>query len=478
MIGPGDFVDEYVVLPFRQGKLEDKFLVTTDAGSWALLTNRELDLLNAHRVETDARLFASLRAAGIVVTEQDFPDVKARMKDRLWHLTKGTSLHVLAVTDDCNFACKYCYANTKGKQKMSVDTAEKVVDFVMQSPAETVIIEFSGGEPLLNFEAIKAAVEKARPIVEKNGKGLGFAMIHNGTNWDEEKVRFFMDNHIGVCFSLDGPEDLHNIHRPYRVGGGSYKDVVRWIRRFQREGYPGLNALPVITRHSLSRGKDIVDEYLSHGFNIVRFKYLSYFGRAPALWKEIGYTPEEFVKAWKDVLEYMYELNNRGIDVKENITQVMARKLFSRLDPGFCELQMPCGAGLSQLAYAPDGSVYTCDEGRMFEEFRIGDVSMSYPQVMKSSVLQGLSMSSSGLFNLCDSCELKPFCGICPLETYNRTGSIDAKIAFDRRHKMHREMLRYLIKRASKDGKFRQMLENWARSTEKRQFYFGAKDIY
>jgi uncharacterized protein len=472
LIGPSDFVDDYVVMPFRSGKLDGKFLVTTDAGCWALLSPGEFGLLQSRELQSDPDLFASLRAAGIIATREDFPDVKKRMREKFWFVTKGTTLHVVAVTNDCNLACKYCYSNTKSREKMSVETARKVADFIIPSRSNTHIIEFSGGEPLLNFEAIKTVVERSRRLADRMGKELGFAMIHNGTGWNDERMEFFMKNRIGICFSLDGPEDLHDLHRPYRAGGGTYRDVVKWVGKFRHAGYESLNAIPVITRHSLRRGREIVDEYLAHGFTNVRFKYLSYFGRAPAIWDEIGYRPAAFVKAWKDVIEYMFELNQRGIPVHEDLATTMAKKLFLRLEPGNCEMQMPCGAGIGQLAYSPDGSVYTCDEGRMFEEFRIGDVDMKHSEVMKNAVLRNLSLSSSGFLNLCGTCELRPFCGICPLESYNQTGTTEINVAFNRRHKMHKEMLRYLIGRSSRDPEFRGMLEGWARSG-RRSFFFG-----
>ena len=238
---------------------------------------------------------------------------------------------------------------------MSEETAKKLVKFIMSSPSKTIIVEFSGGEPLLNFEGIKYLVRESKKVAKEKGKEVIFAMIHNGTNWDKKKMKFFIEEKIGICFSLDGPEDLHNKQRPYRGGGGSHKKVVEWIKKFRKVGYPSLNAIPVVTKVTLQRGRELVDEYLSLGFRRIRFKYLTYFGRAADSWDELGYTPDEFLKAWKEVIEYIFELNKRGIFVIEGVTQILAKKIFQSKDPGFCELQMPCGAGIGQLAYSPDG---------------------------------------------------------------------------------------------------------------------------
>lgn len=478
MIGPRDLTDEgYLVLPFNAGKQGGRFLVTNDTGAWALLEPEEMDLLRTRRVESDPDLFSKLRSAGIIITKEDMPEVRGRMNNKFWFLGNGASLHVVAVTDRCNLKCQYCYAKKDEGEVMTTETAEQVADFITRSPSEMLIVEFSGGEPTTNFDAIKATVLKVKGLAKERGKQYGFAIVNNGTNLDKEKAKFIVDNNIGMCFSLDGPEDLHNLHRPYRHGGGSYEDVVKSIRRFKKMGTIGVRAIPVITRHSLQRGRDIVDEYLSHGIRIVRFKYLSYFGRAAEHWDELGYEPGEYLEAWKDVIDYMYELNMKGIEVRENMTQVIARKLFNRVDPGFCELQMPCGAGISQVAYAPDGSVHTCDEGRMFEEFKMGHVTQDYWEVMDSDVLKSMILESSGFTDICSECELKPFCGVCPLESYNLKGSMDSRVVFDRRHKVHEGMLRHIIQRCSDDPKFYQMLKRWSKK-RRVAFYDPVKKVW
>ena len=43
---------------------------------------------------------------------------------------------------------------------------------------------------------------------------------------------------------------------------------------------------------------------------------------------------------------------------------------------------------------------------------------------------------------------------------------------FDRRHKIHGAMLRYLIKRSSEDAGFRKMLISWL-DERRRPYYFG-----
>ncbi|HDR53603.1 MAG TPA: His-Xaa-Ser system radical SAM maturase HxsB [archaeon] len=452
----------YDVPSFRVKKVNDKFLVTNHLGGWTMLNTDDLKQLNSHSVHKNPRLFSQLIESGLAFTPETILGIGSRMKRKFWHIYNGTSLHVVAVTNRCNLKCTYCYASTENRSQMTPETAKKVADFVFQSPARIQVVEFSGGEPLLNFEAIRTIVERSEKLARQTGKTVGFSMIHNGTQWSDEKRDFFIRHKIGICFSLDGPKSLHNLHRKYISGGGTYDDVVKSIRKFRELDYPRLHALPVITKHSLPHWKDIVDEYIKLGFDSIRFKYLGFFGRAPEEWKRLGYTPEEFVNVWKQVVDYIYQLNKDGVKFDEGITRIIAGKFFSEQDPGYCELQMPCGAGLGQLAYSPDGGVYTCDEGRMFEEFQLGTVDQPLNQLLNSPVLKGMMVASCGLANLCDACALQPFCGSCPLEAYRQTGSLNIKMPLDRRCHIHGAMVEHLLQKMDEDPEFRALMTSWA----------------
>ena len=68
--------------------------------------------------------------------------------------TTKIKMLALAVTGRCNFACRYCYAAPLDAQDMSIDTAFKALKLAAQS-GENFVLQFTGGEPLLNFPVIK-----------------------------------------------------------------------------------------------------------------------------------------------------------------------------------------------------------------------------------------------------------------------------------------------------------------------------------
>ena len=61
------------------------------------------------------------------------------------------------ITEDCQFACKYCYLTGKNRKgKMDFDIARRTIDYLISSrkdfPQDSIIFEFIGGEPLLEID--------------------------------------------------------------------------------------------------------------------------------------------------------------------------------------------------------------------------------------------------------------------------------------------------------------------------------------
>ena len=65
---------------------------------------------------------------------------------------------VLSLTGQCNFACRYCYAAEHDRSMMSPETALAAVKLAAAG-GERFVIQFSGGEPLLNFACLQEVAD-------------------------------------------------------------------------------------------------------------------------------------------------------------------------------------------------------------------------------------------------------------------------------------------------------------------------------
>ena len=73
-------------------------------------------------------------------------------------MTSKIKMLVLSLTGKCNFACRYCYAAEHERICMQKETA--LAALKMAPRDESFILQFSGGEPLLNFKVLRAVVEQ------------------------------------------------------------------------------------------------------------------------------------------------------------------------------------------------------------------------------------------------------------------------------------------------------------------------------
>ncbi|MBI4352227.1 MAG: His-Xaa-Ser system radical SAM maturase HxsB [Elusimicrobia bacterium] len=417
-------------------------LLSNDAGFSAALSKADFARFSSGRLGAGEALYGELAAKGFVREMTDFESYAAACSKKNAFLGAGPGLHILVMTLRCNHKCLYCQSGALGaagaRTDMSAATARKCVDFALKSTNPGITIEFQGGEPLLNWKTLKDTALYARRRGGELNREVRLALVSNFSLMSEEKARFLVENEVSVCTSLDGPADLHNKNRIF-TGGNSHADTVKWLGYFaaraakQVPEYKTFNpsALLTVSKYSLGREKEIVDEYVRRGLADIFVRPLAPIGYARNLWPRIGYSAEEFARFYRNTLDYILELNAAGKKIKERHAVIMLEKIVNGGDPGYLDMRCPCGAAVGQVAYNYNGDLYTCDEGRMVgwegdDLFRIGNVLKdSYRKVMLAPASRACAAAS----NLeaqpqCSRCVYKPYCGVCPVYNYETQGSL------------------------------------------------------
>lgn len=183
------------------------------------------------------------------------------------------------VTKDCQLACKYCYLVGKNsKERMSLDTAKKAVDYVLAHPFKesSVVWEFIGGEPFLEIELIDKICDYIKiemyRLNHKWFESYRFSFSTNGLNYSSEKVQSYIKknfNHLSIGITIDGTKKKHDLNRVYKDSErGSYEDVVKniplWLEQF-----PGGSTKVTISHEDLPFIKESVLHLFSLGIHEV-----------------------------------------------------------------------------------------------------------------------------------------------------------------------------------------------------------------
>lgn len=457
---------------FNFKKFGDQILMTNDFGEFMFVS--EIDFRNVinDNIDMESEIGKKLLDRHMIYDETNlsFSNInRYQIREIKNHLNMSTSLHIFVVTTACNVGCVYCQANNGTRCSglfMDKETARRTVDIALESPTKSLTFEFQGGEPLLNFEIIKYIVEYSKEANKTHS--INYTVVSNLTLLTDEMITYFRENNFGVSTSLDGHEFLHNKNRPYKDGGHTYRDVIKSIDRLREAGiYVG--AIQTTTKESLKYPREIVDTYYNLGFNSIFIRPLTPLGKATKNWNEIGYSPDEFLDFYSEVLDAVIAINEKGVFFKEEHATILLKRIDGQF-VNYMELRSPCGAGIGQLAYYPDGNIFTCDEGRMLHEmgdsiFCLGNVNKStYRSIIDNGTCKAVCASSIlETIPTCCDCVYQAYCGTCPVVSYAADGDIMEKSPRGYRCKIYAGMLDKLFSLFQKnEDNTLNILQSWS----------------
>lgn len=452
---------------FKENK--NNYLITNDIGKYNFLSKQDFKNL-IQRKELTPELEHELIENGFIYegNEEIFASNQAmKLRRAKEYLLVPTTLHIFVVSKNCNFNCIYCQAgnlNQKENYNMSKETAKKAVEIAMESPSRYLTFEFQGGEPLMNFETIKYIIEYSKSI--SNGKYIEYNLVSNLTLLTDEMIEFFIDNEVTICTSIDGNRELQNKNRPYK-NADSYQETINKIKKL-KERQIIVNAIETTTKHSLSKYKEIVDEYIELGLESIFIRPLTKLGKADNNWKNVGYKAEEFLEFYKKALDYIIEKNKQGIFLSEGHSNIFLRKILLNQPVNYMELRSPCGGAIGQLAYYYDGNIYTCDEGRMLSEmgddsFKLGNVyENTYKELMQCDCTKAMCVSSCiECLPYCSTCAYMPYCGTCPVINLAQDDNIFPQNPQEYRCKIYGGILDILFNYIEKEPDVVEIFKRW-----------------
>lgn len=181
----------------------------------------------------------------------------------------------------------------------------------MSSPSSDIKIEFQGGEPTLNWEALTYFVtEGERRIRQQGNRQLSFVVCTNLIDLSAEQLSFLKEHNVSISSSCDGPAYFHDLHRKARDGSSSYKHFIDNLTIVRSEmGLDSVSALLTVTKDNLQYLQEVIDHYVALDFKSVFIRALNPYGYAQKNEESLSYSTEEFLKQYKLALQYIFKLN-------------------------------------------------------------------------------------------------------------------------------------------------------------------------
>lgn len=376
-----------------------------------------IHILNAEFDKLDLKL---LKQACIVVEDNEM-DEKALdcLKYQFSMNSKKIAIMYLIVSSGCNLGCRYCFIdnnenNNSFEMNMSLDVLEEAVHkylaYIEAKKIEKPQILFYGGEPLLNFKAIKYAVE----IVNASEIHVDYCIVTNGTLLTDEVACFLAENNFSIGISLDGPKDINDFNRIFRQSSASVYDNV-------------CKSVSLLKKYNANFGLSLtVSEYfLKHKDDI--FSWLKEFGVKNIFYNLFHYTYYEPEEVWRRYYEnasnYLIK-SHEVLSVYGVVDGRLNRKIESIVENKFKFAD--CAAiGANQVTIKPNGDVCVCHGYLKTDKYVIGNIRDKDFDFFANSEEFEFWKERSTLYNdKCLSCEALFACGGgCPTQAEALYGS-------------------------------------------------------
>lgn len=354
-----------------------------------------------------------------------------------------TESHTYIANDFAVHNCTYCYQINKGKRRMKLEYAKKLIDMLLTEDPKLggyitlknspgLIIEFIGGEPFLAIDLIEQicdyfysrAIELMHPWAEKSC----ISICSNGVLYFDPRVQRFLNkykNKISLSISIDGNKQLHDACRVFEDGSGSYDMAVKAAKDWMSRGYE-MGSKITIAPQNLKYIYDAIIHMVDLGYYTIHANTVY-----ENVWKPEHAT--QFYYELKRIADYW---------VDHDLVDTHYLSLFE--EDAFCpqdedDIETYCGGTGSMLAIDPDGYLYPCIRymessiGDDQEPLRIGHVNYGIAQRKcdKDCVdcLNAVTRRTEST-DECFYCPIGMGCGECSAYNYQMFGTPDHKGTF------------------------------------------------
>ena len=329
---------------------------------------------------------------------------------------------VLVITQGCNLACKYCYANEglyneTCAKKMSFETAKNAIDtFLARYSGGIETIQFFGGEPLMNFDVVKEIVAYGRDLEKTHDKKFRFTLTTNGVLLNDDIMEFANKEMDNVVLSVDGRKEVHDFMRPFRNGKGSYDFIIDKFKKFadsrnQQKYY----VRGTFTHHNLDFSKDVM-HLADEGFEQISVEPVVAPDTADYAIKEedLPKIMEEYDLLAKEMIKR--EKEGKGFTFFHFMIDLTGGPCVAKRLSG-------CGSGTEYLAVTPWGDLYPCHQFVGEEDFLMGNV---FEGIKKDEIVKEFKACNVYSKEECKKCFARFYCsGGCSANSYNFNGTIN-----------------------------------------------------
>lgn len=351
----------------------------------------------------------------------------------------------------CNLDCSYCFYLHKQDmlhQPKMPRMAESMLElhirqYIEAQTDDVVVFSWQGGEPtLMGLDFFQRVIELQKKYAKPN-QMIENDLQTNGILLDADWCVFLKKNNFLVGLSIDGPADLHDIHRYNKAGKPTHSKVMHAAMLLHQYHVP-FNALCVVNRDNAKRPIDVYrfirDQVQPRMIQFIPGMESSQFHQtAPGYWRledlpmlgssaaQPG-TVDSVVTDWSIAADdwgtflstiwsewLQHDFGQVFIDQFENIISIIMGYGAQK-----CVSGQICG---KSLAIEHNGDLFSCDHF-VYPEYKLGNIKDIHQGdlVFSERQKQFAYVKSDSLPEYCRKCPYRHLCwGDCPKDRFLKT---------------------------------------------------------
>ena len=352
----------------------------------------------------------------------------------------------------CNLNCKYCFYLEKEAlfpEGEEYRMSDEVLEAYIRKTAEyqtvpELLYAWQGGEPtMVGLDFFRKAIALEKQYA--GGKRLTNTLQTNGTLLDDEWCAFLAENRFLVGLSLDGPEEIHNLHRIDRGGEPTFDRVMRGMELMKKHGVE-FNILACVTRESAKHPLEVYRFFKEQGVQFIQFipiiermpdEESSRIGLRLGMPASLDESDSEAVMEWTVDPEGYGDFLIGVFDewIRNDVGSVFVMNFEWALSSWMGHVQHACffmeRCGMAGII-EHNGDVYSCDHF-VYPEYRLGNIlNDDFGEMFASEKQRKFgAVKEESLPRYCRECDVLFACrGECPKHRFLKTPDGEAGLNY------------------------------------------------
>jgi radical SAM peptide maturase (CXXX-repeat target family) len=313
---------------------------------------------------------------------------------------------------------------------MILTGGSKISNYINMDTSTGIVLDFIGGEPLLEVELIDAImdyfVKRAFELEHPLATRYKICISSNGTLYFTKPVQDFINKwhrHLALGISIDGNKTLHDACRVFPDGSGSYDiSIAAALDYMKRFGF--LGSKMTVAPGNVAFVDEAVESMLDNGYTEIFLNCVYEQGwdieHAKTLYQQLKMLADRLIRTEEDVYISMFD-----------------RQVGHRLPED--DNKNWCGGTGLMLTFNPDGVAYPCiryTESSIDGDqpsFRIGDldsgIAVADEDRARVDFLNSINRRSQST-DECWNCPINAGCAWCSAYNYQVTGTPNKRVTF------------------------------------------------